>query len=151
MKKVWVLACVLMVQTVVAGQECMYPPAEGSENIVILRVNFSATSLNEEYIVLFNTGKSAVDISNWVVFNNYYEQYRHLPVDERRDPQVWKHVYKIPRGIVLEPKDWVRICSGVGKDNEMYLYRNLNTSWISDSGEIIYLMDDMCNIIHQFP
>jgi hypothetical protein len=135
----------------VAGKECMYPPAEGSENIVILRVSFSATNLNDEYVVVYNTGKTAVDISNWVVFNSYYEQYRNLYGNERTDPLAWRHVYKIPRGIVLESKDWVRICSGLGKDNEMYLYRNLETPWLENSGEIIYLMDDLCNLIDQYP
>jgi hypothetical protein len=135
----------------VAGRECMYPPAEGSEHITILRVSFSYSSLNDEYIVIYNNGKTAVNISNWVVFNSYYEQYRNFYASERTDPLAWRHVYKIPRGIVLEPNDWVRICSGMGKDNEMYLYRNLAASWLEDAGETIYLMDDLCNLIDQYP
>jgi hypothetical protein len=93
----------------------------------------------------------AVDISDWVLFNSYYEQYRQLPKDQQTDKLAWRHVYKIPRGIVLEPNDWVRICSGRGKDNEMYLYRNLTIPWLENSEETIYLMDDLCNLIHQFP
>lgn len=143
--------CIAVLQATLVGGECKFPPVEGSENIIILRVEYSAISLNDEYIVIFNSGDVAVDISDWVLFNSYYEQYRQLPKDQQTDKLAWRHVYKIPRGIVLEPNDWVRICSGRGKDNEMYLYRNLTIPWLENSEETIYLMDDLCNLIHQFP
>ncbi|MBU7031804.1 MAG: lamin tail domain-containing protein [Theionarchaea archaeon] len=151
MKKFYFLICIAVLEAALMVGECRDPPVEGSENIVILRVEYFAINLNDEYIVIYNSGDTSVDISDWVVFNSYYDQYRQLPMNGQTDKLAWRHVYKIPRGIILEPKDWVRICSGFGKDNEMYLYRNLMTQWLENSGEIIYLMDDRGNLIHQFP
>lgn len=155
-KAVIALLCVICVQLPcvhipVAGQRgCMYPPAEGAENIVVLRVQYAATTPNEEYIVIFNKGDTSVDLSGWVVFNSYYETYRHLPSAERTNASAWNHIYKIPYGAVLNPKYWVRICSGRGEDNELYLYRNLNEQWLDDEGDTVYLMDNYCNVISEY-
>jgi len=150
-KAVVVLLCMVCVHVSVAGQpECMYPPAEGSENIVIVRVQYAATIPNEEYIVIVNKGDVPVDLSGWVVFNSYYETYRYLPPLERTNASAWKHIYKIPYGFTLYPKYWVRICSGRGQDNELYLYRNLNEQWLTDEGDTVYLMDNLCNVIDEY-
>lgn len=150
-KAVVVFLVVLWIQASVAGQpECFVPPAEGSDEIIIIRVQYAATSTNEEYIVIFNKGDTTVDLSGWVVFNSYYDTYRNLPVDQRTDPSAWKHMYKIPYGIKLNPRYWVRICSGRGMDNELYLYRNLNEQWLIDEGDTVYLMDNACNVIDTY-
>lgn len=150
-KAIGMLLCVLLVQVSVNGQpECIFPPAEGSENIVILRVQYAATILNEEYIVLLNKGDISVDLSEWVIFDNYYENYRQLSPLERKDQRAWVHIYKIPSGFILMPGYWVRICSGRGIDDKMYLYRNLDQDWLNDGGDTLYLMDNLCNVIDEY-
>lgn len=129
--------------------ECAFPPVEGSEGIVILRVQYLTPSPQGEYIVLFNAGDVTVDISDWVIFDRYYSTYRRLPLKERTDPTAWKHMYKIPYGVKLNPKHWVRICSDQGQDNELYLYRCLSETWLQE-GETLYLMDDRCNVIDEY-
>lgn len=151
MKKVLIVFCVLCFQLSVAAQpECFIPPVEGSDSVVILRVQHTAASLNEEYIVIFNRGNVTVDLSGWVIFNAYYEEYRLLPPGQREDTEAWKHIYKIPFGFKLNPKYWVRISSGHGQDNEMYLYRNLNEPWLDDAGDTLYLVDKYCNVIDEY-
>lgn len=150
-KAIGMLLCILLTQVSVNGQqECILPPAEGSESIIILRVQFAATITNEEYIVLLNKGDISVDLSEWVIFDSYYENYRHLSPSDRKDGQAWMHIYKIPSGFILKPGYWVRICSGHGIDNEMYLYRNLDRQWLNDEGDTLYLVDNLCNLINEY-
>jgi hypothetical protein len=149
MKKL-ILLLFLVIPLVGGQQECIIPPASESENIIIIRVQHTATTLNDEYIVLFNTGSTAVDISGWVVFNSVYQEHRTLPAAERGEIAPWRHIYKIPSWTTLYPKHWVRICSGRGQDNELYLYRNLSEQWLNNEGDTIYLMDNYCNIIDEY-
>lgn len=150
-RTITVILVLLCLQGFVAGQqECFVPPAEGSQDIVILRVQYAATYTNDEFIVIYNTGDIPVDLSGWVVFNSFYEAYRNLFEPQRADPEAWKNVYKIPYGFTLEPNYWVRISSGRGTDNEMYLYRNMSEQWLEDDGDIVYLMDESCNIIDEY-
>ncbi|MBU7014294.1 MAG: lamin tail domain-containing protein [Theionarchaea archaeon] len=151
MKRVALVALVLMIPVpAMAQQMCWISPAEGSENIVILRVEHTATIPNDEYVVIYNTGRTSVDLSGWVVFDSYYETYRHLPPTARTDPLITMHIYRIPYGVVLKSHCWVRICSGYGKNNGLYLYRDLRTQWLKDEGDTLYLMDNYCNLISQF-
>ncbi len=129
--------------------ESPFPPLEGSENIIILRVQYITPSPHGEYIVLLNTGDVTVDISDWVIFDSYYNMYRRLPINERIDPLAWEHMYKIPYGVVLKPKYWVRICSEQGQDNELYLYRCLSQPWLEE-GETLYLADNRWNVIDEY-
>ncbi|MGD2249664.1 MAG: lamin tail domain-containing protein [Candidatus Methanofastidiosia archaeon] len=149
MKKL-ILLLLLVIPLVGGQQECIIPPASESENIIIIRVKHTATTLNDEYIVLFNTGSTAVDISGWVVFSSVYQEYRTLSAAERGEIAPWKYIYKIPSWTTLYPKHWVRICSGRGKDNELYLYRNLSEQWLNNEGDTVYLMDNYCNIIDEY-
>jgi hypothetical protein len=150
-RTVTVILVLLCMQGVVAGQqECPVPPVEGSEDIVILRVQYAATYTNDEFIVIYNKGDITVDLSGWVVFNSFYDAYRNLPEPQRADPAAWKNVYKIPYGFTLEPNHWVRISSGRGTDNELYLYRNMSEQWLEDDGDIVYLMDESCNVIDEY-
>jgi hypothetical protein len=151
MKKVVVVFLVVVWIQAVAGQpECFIPPQEGSDDIVIIRVQYAATYINDEYIVIFNKGDITVDLSGWVVFTSYYEVYRNLPLEQRTDLHVWRNVYRIPSGFKLKPKYWVRISSGRGTDNELYLYRNLGEQWLVDEGDVVYLMDNGCTVIDQY-
>lgn len=149
MKKVILMLLFQVALLGVGAQEpsCVYPPAPGSENVAILRVQYAANTLNEEYIVLFNTGKTTQDLSEWVLFNAAYDSYRKLPLIERTDPSAWKNVYKIPSGVTLGPSCWVRICSGRGKNTSLYLYRNLTTQWLGDQSDTLFLYDNTCNLI----
>jgi hypothetical protein len=151
MKRMAFVVLVLMIPVpALAQQGCWILPAEGSENIVILRVQHTATTLNEEYVVIYNRGKIPVDLSGWVLFDSYYEAYRHFPPAERTDALVMAHIFRIPYGVVLGSHCWVRICSGYGKNNELYLYRNLRAQWLNDEGDTLYLMDNYCNVINEF-
>lgn len=149
MKKL-VLILLLAIPLVGCQQECIIPPAPESENIIIIRIQHTATTLNEEYIVLFNKGSTAVDVSGWVVFNSVYQEYRDLPPNERGEIVLWKNIYKIPSWTTLYPKHWIRICSGRGEDNELYFYRNLSEQWLINEGDTVYLMDNYCNIIDEY-
>lgn len=151
MKKVVVVFLVVMWIQAVAGQpECFVPPAEGSDEIMIIRVQYAATYVNDEYIVIFNKGDVTVDLSGWVLFNSYYDVYRNLPLEQRTDLSPWRHVYRIPSGFKLKPKYWVRVSSGHGTDNEMYLYRNLTEQWLVNEGDVVFLVDNACNLIDQY-
>ncbi|MGC1120815.1 MAG: lamin tail domain-containing protein [Candidatus Methanofastidiosia archaeon] len=151
MKRIALVVLVLMIPVpALAQQECWILPAEGSENVVILGVQHTATTLNEEYTVIYNRGKIPVDLSGWVIFDSYYEIYRHLPPAERTGDSILMHVYRIPYGTILKSHSWIRICSGFGKNNELYLYRNLRTQWLNDEGDTLYLMDNYCNSISEF-
>jgi len=153
MKKAVIVFVILCIQAsvVVSGQpQCPIPPAEGSSAVIILRVEYAATALNDEYIVILNRGDTTVDLSGWVVFNTYYEMYRNLPAVQRVDKFAWRNVYRIPTGIKLPPRHWVKIFSGFGESNEMYLYRNLTEQWLDNQSDTVYLMDNFCNIIHMY-
>ena len=125
-------------------------PEEGSENVVILRVQYTATTLDDEYVVIYNKGKIPVDLSGWILFDSYYETYRHLTPLERMANNPLPHMYRIPYGTLLKSHSWIRICSGYGRNNEDYLYRNLTTQWLNDEGDTLYLMDDFGNLISEF-
>lgn len=146
---VFLLVCALQA-TVGAQPPCVFPPEEGADNIVILRVQYAATVLNDEFIVLFNKGKTTVDLSGWVIFDSQYEEYRHLSPPERPELIVLDHLYKIPYGFELKPHYWVRICTGRGKNDEIFLYLNRDNQWLNDDGGILYLMDDTCNLIDEY-
>ena len=66
--------------------ESPFPPVEGSDGIVILRVQYGVPSPHGEYIVLCNTGALTVDLTDWVLYDSYYDTYRRLPSKERKDP-----------------------------------------------------------------
>ncbi|KYK36127.1 MAG: hypothetical protein AYK18_12285 [Theionarchaea archaeon DG-70] len=149
MKKIAIICCMVWLLLPMAARPGDAQVAEGMGSVIILRVQYAASTLNEEFVVIFNQGKTAVDISGWVLFNSYYQEYRNLPLRERNDVLAWKHVYRIPYGVVLEPRRWVRICSGHGQDNELYLYRNLNGEWLEDEGDTVYLMDTGFTVIDQ--
>ncbi len=150
MKKPLVVCCVLQILILAGAQAGSQPPVEGSESVVILRVQYAATVLNDEFVVIFNKGDVTVDLSRWVVYNSYYDTYRTLPLAQRTDPSAWKYVYRIPHGVLLKPRHWVRICSGHGQDDELYLYRNLDVQWLDDAGESVYLADNYSNLIHEY-
>jgi hypothetical protein len=149
MKRIVMIVCMMCIHMVAAQPQCLFPPAEGSENIIIVRVQHAATVPNDEYIVIYNEGDITIDLSGWVVFNEHYKEYQDLPASERTDKSAWRHIYKIPYGFKLKPKYWVRISSGHGDNNEMYLYRNLAEQWLTDEGDTVYLMDEYCNIISE--
>lgn len=149
MKKMLAVAFLLgFLPCMMWAAESPFPPVEGSDGIVILRVQYGAPSPHGEYIVLYNTGALTVDLTDWVLYDSYYDAYRRLPLKERKDPLAWRHIYKIPYGVVLKPNHWVRICSEQGQDNELYVYRCLSVTWLEE-GETLFLADDRWNIIDE--
>lgn len=85
-------------------------------------------NLDDEYIVLENTGSSSVDLSNW----------------ELADAA--DHTYTFPTGTVLEPGERLTIYTGSGSDTETALYWGQSAPVWNNDGDTVILRDDQGTI-----
>jgi micrococcal nuclease len=81
-------------------------------------------NLNDEYLVLKNTGNSDIDLSGWTVS------------DEAG------HTYRFPTGFTLGPNDRVTLYTGAGTDTETELYWGSESAVWNNGGDTIIITND---------
>ena len=81
-------------------------------------------NLNDEYLVLENTGDEALDLSGWEV----------------RDEA--DHSYRFPAGFTLDPGQRVTLYTGSGEDTGTELYWESGRAVWNNGGDTIYVYDD---------
>lgn len=107
--------------------------------------------LNDEYVVIKNTGDSNVDVSNWKL-TDYREDQKHI------------HVYTFPSSVsntinlVLKPNELIFVMTGHGTDNyisnpsegklpQYHLYWNRDWFVWNNDGDTACLYDSDNNLV----
>jgi competence protein ComEC len=86
-------------------------------------------NLNDEYVVVENTGSSRVDLSGWEL------------ADEAG------HTYTFPEGTVLAPGEKLTIHTGSGTDTETELYWGQSAPVWNNAGDTVILRDDAGRVV----
>lgn len=111
--------------------------SSGSPNIVVASVHADANgndheNLNDEYIVLKNTGDGPVNMGGWTV-------------SDEAD-----HRYRVPDGVKLGPSETVTIYTGSGSDTENKLYWGSDSAIWNNEGDTIIVKNDKGKIIIRY-
>jgi micrococcal nuclease len=102
---------------------------DGGVSLVVAEIHADAQgddhdNLNDEYIVLENTGSSTIDLSGWTL----------------RDEA--DHVYTFPDGFTLAAGETVTIRTGSGTDTEDTLYWGSGSAIWNNGGDTIIIRDE---------
>lgn len=109
----------------------------GSIGIVIEEINYDPEgndrdNLNEEWVMILNTGDDNIDMGGWII------------VDAKN------HSYVFPEGFELPPVSRVKVHVGIGDDSDTDLYMNgKNPIWNND-GDTATLFDSRGEIVDQY-
>lgn len=113
-----------------AGSSGGADPAGGSDDAPLdISVHADAAgpdgdNLNDEYVVLTNTGSSTLDLGGWTVAD------------------AADHVYTVPAGTTLDAGASVTIHTGTGRDTRDELYWGRSTPVWNNDGDTVTVRDD---------
>jgi len=89
-------------------------------------------NLNDEYIILSNTGDSTLDLSGWTIADSA------------------GHTYQVPAGVTLESEETLTIRTGSGSDTDSELYWGASSPiWNNDGDTVIVTTDDGDTILEE--
>ena len=104
------------------GDETAAPnPGIGIEEVHADAAGDDRENLNDEYVVLTNTGESTVDLSGWVLTDESGARYR------------------VPEGVTLEPGQSVTVRTGSGADTASELYWDAGRPVWNNDGDTVRL------------
>ncbi|WP_266080585.1 lamin tail domain-containing protein [Haladaptatus caseinilyticus] len=101
---------------------------DGTTDLSIVRIHADAAdndhdNLNDEYIVLKNSGNDALDVSGWSVADDA------------------GHSYLVPSRVSLEPGETVTLYTGNGSDSTSELYWGSDSAVWNNGGDTIIVRD----------
>jgi micrococcal nuclease len=107
---------------------------DGGTTLAIVTIHADAAgndndNLNDEYVVLKNTGSSAIDVSGWTMS------------DEAG------HTFEFPQGFVLDGGDTVTIRTGKGTNTDGTIYWGSNSAIWNNGGDTIVVRDGDGNVV----
>ena len=123
-------------QSASLGLWSLFTPGEGRTPNTSVFVNFDAggddaNNLNDEYIVIENTGTSTLDVSNWSI---------------RSSARLNAATLEIPNGVTITADEMLRVYVGTGTNTSTEVYLNLAEPIFDNTGDVVYLRDAGLNI-----
>ncbi len=94
--------------------ETIHADASGNEN----------SNLNDEYVVLENTGSNAIDLSGWTVSDEVGA------------------TYAFESGVSLAPGDTLTLHTGTGTDSSSDVYWNRGSAVWNNGGDTVFVSTD---------
>jgi hypothetical protein len=114
---------------------------EINEVDLAIDLNVAGVPLEDEHVVLRNTGDEPIDFTGWQLMDRLDGGVVDTPIDD---------AYVFPNGFVLDPDEEVTVWTADGKDTMADLHWGLGTHLWRAEGDVVRIFDDRDDLVFEY-